>query len=413
MTFRNDPIVRSRLEPDWYKFTMGQFIWRRHPKAQATFAFRNRTKDVDLSKLISAQELQEELDVISRLRHTEAELDWLAKREVGGKPFFSGGYLGFRAATSLPEFRVTAAVKDFDIRTSGAWPEAMDNETLLLNVVNELHYRKVLERDGISLQTAWAEGERRLRAKIAALKCHPGIRIVEFGNRRHFSRDWHAHALKILLTEIPGQILGTSNVHFAKEFGIEPSGTMAHELFMAYARLYGDSDEAIRDSQRRLIDDWYEEYGAPLSTLLPDTFGSESVFRMMGPERAAKWNAFRHDSGDPFAFGERVIAFYRSHGIDPTTKTVVFSDGLTLDLIVRLHLHFGRRIKLVFGWGTHLTNDLGFRTLSLVMKLVQVNGLWTVKLSDNPEKATGDPDDIAAFKRIHGYAESAAQECIV
>jgi len=192
----------------------------------------------------------------------------------------------------------------------------------------------------------------------------------------------------------------------AKLFGLRPIGTFAHEMFMIYSGIMHGSDDEIRSSHNRVLQDWWKEFGESLSVALTDTFGSKFFFEDMTVEQARIWRGLRQDSGDPIEFGEKAIEFYKRHLIDPRTKVIVFSDGLDVEAIVKIWEHFKDRIKIVFGWGTNLTNDLGFPALSLVIKAVEANGFGTVKLSDNPAKAIGDLEDIQRFRQIFGYNDS-------
>ena len=180
-------------------------------------------------------------------------------------------------------------------------------------------------------------------------------------------------------------------------------GTNAHEEDMAMSGIMHGSDDEIRNSHQKVLQEWWEEYGWALSIALTDTYGTDFFFKDMTYEQARDWKGLRHDSGDPFKFGDRAIAFYQHYGIDPREKLLVFSDGLDVDTIIRLADYFAGRIKVTFGWGTNLTNDLGFPAISIIIKLLESNGHGTVKLSDNLAKAMGKPEDIERFKRIFGY----------
>jgi nicotinate phosphoribosyltransferase len=171
------------------------------------------------------------------------------------------------------------------------------------------------------------------------------------------------------------------------------------------------SDDTIRASHNRVLREWWEEYGVGLSIALTDNYGTDFFFRDMTAEQARVWKGLRQDSGDPMAFGEKAIAFYERHGIDPREKLIVFSDGLDLGTIVKLADHFAGRIRVSFGWGTNLTNDVGFEALSLVIKVIEAHGHPTVKLSDNLAKATGEAPDIEHFKRIFGHTVTTFEEC--
>jgi nicotinate phosphoribosyltransferase len=205
--------------------------------------------------------------------------------------------------------------------------------------------------------------------------------------------------------------MGTSNVYFARKYSLAPIGTMAHEMFMVMSGVMHGTDETIYASHNRVLQDWWDYYGFDLSIALTDTYGSDFFFRDLSLEQARNWKGLRQDSGDPVAFGEKAIRFYESRGIDPREKLIVFSDGLDIESIYQLTEHFAGRIKIAFGWGTNLTNDLGFGALSLVVKVVESCGHGTVKLSDNLAKAIGTPEDIERFKRVFGYTGTLFEAC--
>ena len=131
----------------------------------------------------------------------------------------------------------------------------------------------------------------------------------------------------------------------------------------------------------------------------------------MTPEQARKWKGFRQDSGDPLEWTDKVLAFYKHCGVNPKEKLLIFSDGLEVNSIISIADYVGTRAKKTFGWGTNLTNDFGFKPLSLIVKLMESNGYGTVKLSDNLAKALGTPEDIERFKRIFKYTGTMFKEC--
>lgn len=410
------PIITSLMEADFYKFTMAQVAWKRFPDAQVRYGFKNRTKGVRLADVVPEEELREELDHVRTLRFTFEEIEFLRTCPRLPQGLFADGYLAFLAGLQLPEYAIEKDDGQYRIEVAGKWPEAIFWETLILNVVNELYFRE-LRRIHDRLDNAdradvlWREGSSRLQAKIARLKALPEARVMEFGNRRRFSGTWQETVLNYLMDEIPTHLIGTSNVRLAMAYGLRPSGTFAHEMYMVYSGLFRSSDEELRSSHNLVLQHWWEEYGAALSVALTDTYGSDFFFRDLTPEQARDWKWLRHDSGDPIAFGERAIAFYESLGIDAKEKGIVYSDGLDIDVIERLHARFYGRINLTYGWGTNLTNDLGYKALSLVMKAVEANGNALVKLSDNPEKATGPAGLVERFIRVFGHVPGPAEEC--
>lgn len=250
------------------------------------------------------------------------------------------------------------------------------------------------------------EGQERLNDKIATLQANPDIKIAEFGTRRHFSLRWQNHVLSELANRCPENLVGTSNVALAREHDIKPIGTFAHEMPMVFAALADVRGESIRDSHQDFLNKWQDRYGEDLSVALTDTFGTDFFFADFTKAQSEEWRGVRHDSGDPFVFGERLIEFYANQGIDPQTKTVVFSDGLDIDQIVQLQKQFGKRMNVMFGWGTTLTNDLGLKPLNIVMKATHATdtllgrGADTVKLSDAAGKHTGPEAQVARYQDI-------------
>jgi len=410
------PIITSLLEADFYKFTMAQVAWKRFPDADVRYGFTNRTKGVPLVDVVPLERLREEIEHVRTLRFSEEELAFLRTCPRLPQGLFTDGFLGFLGGLRMPEVLIERTDDRFRIETAGKWPEAIFWETLVLNIVNELYFRGRLEADGVSSdpdrrEAFWRGGSERLRDKIARLKLLPDAHVMEFGNRRRFSATWQETVVNYLMDEIPTSLIGTSNVRLAMNYGLKPSGTFAHEMYMIYSGLFRGSDEELRSSHNLVLQHWWEDYGAPLSVALTDTYGSGFFFRDMSPEQAANWKWLRHDSGDPIAFGERAIAFYQALGIDPVEKGIVYSDGLDIDAIERIHGRFAGRIGLVYGWGTNLTNDLGYPALSLVMKAIEAGGNRLVKLSDNPAKATGPADLVELFKSVFGYEEGERVEC--
>ena len=209
------------------------------------------------------------------------------------------------------------------------------------------------------------------------------------------------------------QFIGTSNVALANKYGLMPIGTSAHELFMIMAGMMAESDEGVRASVSKVLDDWWDEYGWGLSIALSDTFGTDSFLPIFGQERAHVWKGSRQDSGDPYDYGDKkIIPFYESAGVDPRGKIIVFSDGLNIEEMIKIQRHFAGRIKTTFGWGTNLTNDLGFPAVSMVVKPVEACGIGLVKLSDNIAKAVGRPEDIERYKKIFGYSADFNKACV-
>lgn len=400
-------IIESILDIDFYKFTMGNLVFQLYPDVEVTYALTNRSKDIHLADYIDEDELRKELDHVREISINNTELHYLRGTNEYEERMFGEKYLQFLKDLKLPEYKLERVGDDYDLTFTGRWSEAIYWETIALCIISELYTRSIMKRLSRFRQDCiYAEGKLRLQRKIDILREHPDITITDFGTRRRFSKDWQDYLTGVLSEELPRQFLGTSNTYFAMKYGLVPVGTSAHEMFMVMACIMGDRDEDIRASHNKVLQDWWNMYGWGLSIALADTYGSDFFFQDMTYEQARDWKGLRQDSGDPIEFGEKAIQFYKNYGIDPTTKMIIFSDGLDTETILKIANHFRGRIKVTFGWGTNLTNDLGIRPLPIVIKVKEANGRPAVKLTDNLAKAMGRPEDIERFKRIFNYKGS-------
>ncbi|MEK7191896.1 MAG: nicotinate phosphoribosyltransferase [Patescibacteria group bacterium] len=406
-------IINSLLDTDFYKFTMGQLVFRKFRDVRVKYAFKNRTKDVNLTKFIREEDLRQELDHVRTLKFNRTEIKYIRGTNEYGDQMFGEDYIHFLERMELPPYQLAYKDGQLVLEFEGDWHSAIYWEIFALAIVNELYYKSLMS--GLSKfdrEIVGAKGQLRLAEKIKVLKENPDIVFTDFGTRRRFDHEWQDYVVETLAGEFPEtQFRGTSNVALAMKHGLFPMGTSAHELFMVLAGIAGDADENVRRSHNDVLKHWWEMYGWGLSIALTDTFGSDFFFRDMTKNQAKEWKGLRQDSGDPVAFGEKAIGFYEVCGVDPRDKMIIFSDGLDIEAIVKLHKHFKGRIKTTFGWGTNLTNDLGFRALSLVVKTVEANSRSLVKLSDNLAKAIGKPEDVERYKRIFGYSGNNYLEC--
>jgi len=396
--------VKSPLDTDFYKFTMAYFVWKYFPDVNVKYKFKNRTKGIKLSHI--ERTVWYELDRIrTSYKYQEDELEYLHSLNM-----FPEEFLRFLALIELPEIKVSKSTEDeLEIETEGPWKTAIFWETMVLSATNYVFFKDL---DFLTGKDHKKVGDENLTAKIEKLKNYPHVRFSEFGTRRRLSFEWQKHVTERLKNELPEQLIGTSNVLLAKELGLKPIGTHAHEMLMIGSRLFGDTDADIRSSQMKILDMWFELYGEKLSIALTDTFGTKAFFEDFGEERAKKWLGMRQDSGSPEEFAKNQINFYSSHGIDSHLKMFVPSDGLTDDKIIELTETFHKNIGVSAGWGTNLSNDVGYKNLSIVMKAVEANGQGLVKLSDNAGKETGSLEDIERFKRIFGHTNTKSQELI-
>jgi nicotinate phosphoribosyltransferase len=386
---------------DFYKLTMGNVAYEKHPDAEVTFTLKNRRHEQPLADFVSVTALQERLDAIREQGFQPEEIAYYAGLQAqNGDARFTPDYLDHLADLELPDVAITnnPSTGELAVAATGPWADVSLWETVVMSEINEEYYARLMERHDLSIEDLYAEGDRRLDDKIARLQARPDIKFSDFGTRRRFSAQWHEHVIARLARDCPENFVGTSNPWFAYKYDLTPIGTFAHEMPMVYAGLEDANGGNPLDGHTKMLNDWQEHYNDDLSIALTDTFGSEFFFTDFTPEQVRNWRGLRHDSGDPVKFGERVIDFYEQHEIDPMTKTIVFSDGLDIDEIERLADHFGARINLMFGWGTSLTNDLGLPSNNIVMKATHVNQIDTVKLSDDIGKHTGPEQQVARYQ---------------
>ena len=414
-----DPIVRSLLDTDFYKLLMLQFIWKNFPTTHVTSEIHNRTLRVRLADHISAAALRDQLDHVRTLRLRRSELIWLAGNTFYGvRHIFHPDFLAWLDRDfRLSDYEITEHDGQLSIRFSGLWTEVTLWEVYSLAIVSEMKTRAALSTlNELELDVLYARAKTRLWDKIEQLRQVDGLHLSDFGTRRRHSFLWQEYCVQALSTALntnhTERFSGTSNTALAYKHDLEAIGTNAHELPMAMAALASrGSDEDLRASQYKVLELWRQSYNNELLILLPDTFGT-TQFLEGAPDWVANWTGERADSKDPFLAGDEYIAWLLQRGQDPRTKRLIASDGLDASTIVDLHHHFNGRIRFSAGWGTLLTNDFRdchprgpaaghdtFDPISLVCKLTSADGIPTVKLSDNPNKATGPADLIARYRR--------------
>jgi nicotinate phosphoribosyltransferase len=387
---------------DMYKLYMGQIALENYPDTEVTFTLKNRA-ETPLSTYVDIEKLTARFDEIRSQGFTTEEITYLAGLEAqDGNAFFTEEYLEYLAHLELGEVQIglNEGTGDIEVATSGQWANVSLWETIVMSEVNQQYYENYVASNELSVDELWAEGDRRLDEKIAKLASRPDVKFADFGTRRRFSAKWHDHVVGRLAKELPDTFIGTSNPWLAYKHDITPIGTYAHEMPMVYAALADAEGKNPLDGHSKMTHEWEDRYGEPLSTALPDTFTSEFFFADFTKDQAEAWRGLRHDSGDPVEFGERAISFYEEYDIDPREKTIVFSDGLDIDTIIMLADHFKGRVNVLFGWGTSLMNDLGVKANNFVMKVTEVNGIDTVKLSDNAGKHTGPPKQVKRYMTL-------------
>ncbi|HEY8596479.1 MAG TPA: nicotinate phosphoribosyltransferase [Devosiaceae bacterium] len=421
-TWKLDPIVRSLLDTDFYKLMMLQMIWALHRDVEVTFSLINRTSRVRLADEIDEGELRAQLDHARSVRFSKKEMIWLAGNTFyGRKQIFAPEFLAWLADFALPEYELSRRDGQYELHFHGPWTHTTMWEIPALAIINELRSRAAMRNLGpFALDVLYARAKARMWSKVERLKQLPDIRISDFGTRRRHSFLWQRWCVEALKEGIGARLSGTSNVLLAMDTDLEAVGTNAHELPMVAAAL-AQSDEEIRQSNYKVLEDWKRLYFGNLLIVLPDTFGTAAFLRD-APDWVADWTGFRPDSAPPIEGGDKIIEWWKSKGRDPTQKLLIFSDALDVDTIEKVYRHFHGRVRMSFGWGTNLTNDFtgcapvgidGLNAISLVCKVTEANGRPAVKLSDNPLKATGPRDEVERYLRIFGSEEREAHPVLV
>ena len=436
-----DPITRSLLDTDFYKLLMLQFIWKHFPTTHATFRLMNRSTAVRLAEHVSIQQLREQLEAARQLRFRRSELIWLAGNTFyGRRGIFDPAFLHWLEYDfRLSDYELSVHDGQISLSFHGLWSETTMWEIYALSQIVELKTRSALKKlSELELDILYAGAKTRLWEKMARLRGVPHLHVSDFGTRRRHSFLWQEYVVNAMRDTLGPGFSGTSNAFLAYQHDLEAIGTNGHELPMAMAALAGN-DEELRTTQYRLLELWQQSYQGELLILLPDTFGTTQFLRN-APDWVANWTGLRMDSKDAYVAGDEYIAWLESHGRDPRQKRLIASDALDVEQILGLHAYFGgtirngatpdsfrsaedfldcnrwlpqRRIRFSTGWGTLLTNDFrncsprrddDFNPLSLVCKLSDVEGRPAVKLSDNPSKALGDPEETDRYRRIFGMA---------
>ncbi len=396
-------IITSLLDTDLYKFTMMQVVLHQFPGAQVEYKFKCRNPGVNLAPYV--QEIRDEIRSLCGLQFQDAELTYLRSMR-----FIKSDFVDFLGLFRLNEKYITVTALpsgEIDITILGPWLHTILFEIPVLAIVNEVYFRN---RQKVP---DFPEGRRRLDTKIGQLQADGlrDLKIADYGTRRRFSKAWHEEVLRVLASRLgtvktvggvpsdTGQLAGTSNVLFAMKLGMTPLGTMAHEYLQACQAL----GPRLRDSQVFGFESWAREYRGDLGIALSDVYGINAFLRDFDMYFCKLFDGARHDSGDPFDWGERMIAHYAKNRVDPRTKTLIFSDGLTVPRTIELYQQFRGRCQLAFGIGTNLTNDLGDAPahvpLQIVIKMTRCNGQPVAKLSDTPSKNMCDDEKYLAYLR--------------
>jgi nicotinate phosphoribosyltransferase len=425
-TFRIDPIVRTVLDTDFYKLLMLQMIWKLHGERQVVFQLANRTTEVRLADIVDERELIDQLDHARTLRLAKNELIWLAGNTFyGSKQIFEPAFMEWLSEFRLPEYELTRRDGQYELRFAGRWTHTTMWEIPALAIINELRARAATRSmSRFDLDVLYARAKAKLWSKVErlrALAAEGPLKISDFGTRRRHGFLWQRWCVEALQEGLGDNFIGTSNVKHAMDTGLEAVGTNAHELPMVYAALAND-DAAMREAPYDVLRDWARMCDGNLLVVLPDCFGTTS-FLERAPDWLADWTGARPDSKEPIAAAKELIAWWRRRGRDPRGKLIVLSDAMDIDSIETSVRALRGRVNLSIGWGTNLTNDFkgcapagvdgDLTAISIVCKVAEAEGRPAVKLSDNPNKELGPPDEIERYRRVFGVAGMTAQPVLV
>lgn len=383
-------IVQNTLDTDFYKLTQMQAVLHNYPNAEVEWEFRCRN-DEDLRPYLS--EIRQQIE---RLAETSATADQIGFLER--IPFMKADFIRFLSLFRFNLRYVQTGVENGQVfvRLRGPWLHVILFEIPLLAIISEVRNRA--RYPGVLLEQVSEQLYRKLDwlRKEASDEELSGFQLADFGTRRRFSYRTQEEVVHILKRDFPGRFVGTSNVHLAREYDLKPIGTMAHEWLMAHQQL----GPRLIDSQAAALQTWVREYRGQLGIALTDCITMDAFLHDFDLYFAKLFDGLRHDSGDPLAWAEKAIAHYRKLGIDPQTKTLIFSDALTFPAALTLYRQLHERINVSFGIGTNLTCDIpGVEPMNIVLKMISCNGEPVAKISDTPGKSQCKDESFLAYLR--------------
>ena len=372
-----EPIIQSLLDTDLYKFNMNQVMFHKHTDLMGEYVFKCRNQGIVFTPDM-LDEILAQIDHLCLLRFREDELNYL--RSIR---FIKPDYVEFlRLWHPIRDYVITNLKPggELSVIVRGPLFSCMQFEIYLLEIINEVYFRMHPEA---SYNALIGSARGKLHDKLLAFKNGTyDFKFAEFGCRRRLSREWEDEAIDMISNNV-GNMVGTSNVYLAKKYGLTPIGTFAHEFVQMYQ---GIPKIPLAYTNYYALKDWYAEYKGDNGTALTDTITTDLFLLDFDRSMCNNFTGVRHDSGDPYAWGEKMIAHYRKYGIDPRAKTLLFSDSLNFDKAQALYDHFKDRIKVSFGIGTFVSNDTYVDPLNIVIKLQSVNGNPVAKLSDSSGK---------------------------
>ncbi|QLQ81484.1 hypothetical protein HG537_0F02450 [Torulaspora globosa] len=413
----SERIINSLLDTDLYKLTMHAAVLQNFPDAEVVYKYTNRSSQLHFNSDAIGW-VRDQIDHLGELRFSSEEIEYLGK-EI---EYFPKAYLDYLKDFKLDPKRqiefTTRAIEDssdrfdLEILVKGKWIDTILYEIPVLSLVSEAYFKYV--------DTDWTYEGQVEQAKAKALKLFENqITFSEFGTRRRRSLKTQDLVMQGIMNAVNENakdytqyLLGTSNVFFAKKFGVKPIGTVAHEWFMAIAAITDDYPNANKNA----MDFWIKTFGAEHAGLaLTDTFGTDNYLVSFKHPYSDYYIGVRQDSGDPIEYTKKISNhYYNVLKLPWFSKVVCYSDSLNVEKAIQ-YAHVAKEYGLhaTFGIGTNLTNDfhkvsnpsIKSEPLNIVIKLLEVNKRHAIKISDNLAKNMGDPNTVLRVKKELGYVE--------
>ena len=384
-------VIKNLTDTDFYKFTMAQVVLHQYPATIVKYEFKCRN-GIDLAPYVD--EINKEIDNLCSLKFSKNELGYLLSI-----PFLKPDFIEYLRLLQLNRRYIKAYVEDGELKITieGPWISTIWFEVPVLAIVSEVYSK----HQAANFKAA----ENRLKKKVDYLNRQNRFfllkyfKFADFGTRRRFSYLWQLHTITYFLSKLKKPMLvGTSNVNIAMKLGVTPIGTMAHEFIQAHQQL----GVRLEDSQQAALQTWANEYRGHLGIALTDTVGMDAFLRDFDLYFAKLFDGCRHDSGDPYTWCYKLINHYNKLDVDPRTKTAIFSDGLNLWKAASIYKRFKDSIRVSFGIGTNLTNDMGIKAPSIVIKMVECNGRPVAKISDSAGKGMcKDEAYLSNLKKVY------------
>ena len=390
-------IITHFTDDDLYKFTMCCAVIDNFPRAQVKYSFTDRDDTVYPEGF--ARELAAQIKALDSVTITDDEIDFMRRRCTYIPGWFYNYLKGYRFNHRWVDVRQDSE-GHLEIDIEGSWAETILLEVKILAIVSELYYIMTGQCGAFDYGRYYHKSYRKAERLLEA-----GCVYSDFGTRRRASfeaEDTVVRAMKDCEAshKWPGRFVGTSNVYLAMKHDVLPVGTMAHEFICAIGGMYGP-----QMANNIAMNLWRNTFRGALGTFLYDSFGWKIFSLNFSEDFANLFKGLRVDSGDNYEQLMRIVDKYRSLGIDPKTKQVIFSNALDVDSAIDIQRYAVNYCQPSFGIGTHFTNDFdGVKPMNIVIKLIaaKITESWdfyndTCKLSEDTGKHTGRPDVVRRF----------------